>query len=323
MYNTFLYKILFKEIIKKRPLPDPWYKAANIRQELHKIFSDFNVDLTVMHDIGKSDSAELIEETRKREIPIVVVNHFSNDRLNHMSVREQIAAASGIAGVTGVGVPKHLRKTFVNIADGIDPEIFKPAVARPVNLTVDAPVVILPARIIPTKGQKDLIEATAMLKNEGLRVKVVLAGRSDSLQYENELKRKSRQLGIAEDVLFLGQLNKEELRDWYGVSSIMAFPTYHHEGLPRILMETQAMQVPPIAYIIGGIPEGILHGKTGFLIPKGDIRGLAKSMKELLTNEEKRKKMGEEGRKFVKKQFSLQALAARHEEFYLRSLDNR
>ena len=184
-------------------------------------------------------------------------------------------------------------------------------------------MVILPARIIPTKGQKDLIEATAMLKNEGLRVKVVLAGRSDSLQYENELKRKSRQLGIAEDVLFLGQLNKEELRDWYGVSSIMAFPTYHHEGLPRILMETQAMQVPPIAYIIGGIPEGILHGKTGFLIPKGDIRGLAKSMKELLTNEEKRKKMGEEGRKFVKKQFSLQALAARHEEFYLRSLDNR
>jgi len=151
-----------------------------------------------------------------------------------------------------------------------------------------------------------------------LHFKLALAGRIDSSTYTEELKIKTRQFGMNDDVLFCGQLKTEELRDWYNISSIMTFPTYHHEGLPRILMESQAMKVPPIAYIIGGIPEGIIHEKTGYLIPKGDIRQMAKRMKELLTNEDKRKNMGEEGRKFVKNQFSLHSLATRHENFYSR-----
>lgn len=321
-YNPLLYRVLFKRIIKMRPINRSSFEASNICYEINEIFSDYKVDLVVMHDIGKRDSFQLITETRKIGIPFVVVNHYSNDRLNHLSIREQTKEASGIAGVTGIGVPKRLRNIFVNLADGIDTNFFSKDSARPVNQALMAPVVLLPARITPSKGQSDLIEAISILRKEGINVCVALAGRTDSVQYEKEIKHKIWKLGLQKYVLFLGQLKTEELRDWYNVSSIMAFPTYHHEGLPRILMETQAMQVPPIAYIIGGIPEGIIHEKTGFLIPKGDIQGLAKSAKELLTNEEKRKKMGEEGRKFVKKQFSLQALATRHEEFYLRFLDN-
>ncbi|HLB42928.1 MAG TPA: glycosyltransferase, partial [Gammaproteobacteria bacterium] len=171
-----------------------------------------------------------------------------------------------------------------------------------------------------TKGQSDLIKACAMLKKQEFHIKVVLAGRSDSLLYEEQLKRQARELNVIDDILFVGQLNREQLRDWYGVSAVLAFPTYHHEGLPRILMEAQAMEVPCIVYDVGGTSEGIVHEKTGYLIPKGDLKLFTEKLRELLIDENRRKKMGKEARKFVEQRFSLQALAARHEAFYLRIL---
>lgn len=320
LYNPLLYQILFRKIIKRRTTISRGIVALNAHEEAQKAFQDYHIDLVVMHFIGGTDSAAVVDEALKRNVPYIFINHFSNDRFNHMSVREQVADARGIAGVSRIGLPRRLRKCFVNLSDGIDTEIFKPEVARALNVDLDASVVILPARIVPTKGQKDLIEASAILSNQGLRFKVVLAGRPDSSQYMEQLKNRIRQLGMKNDVLFVGQLNREELRDWYGVSSIMAFPTYHHEGLGRILIEAQAMKVPSVAYIVGGTPEGVVHKKTGFLVPKGDIQGLAGRLRELLTDEKKRRRMGEEGRSFVERNFSLTALASRHEEFYLRVL---
>ena len=87
-------------------------------------------------------------------------------------------------------------------------------------------------------------------------------------------------------------------------------------------MEAQAMKVAPIAYDVGGMSEGIQHGKTGLLVRKGDIQTFTKRLEYLLTHEEERRKMGEEGREFVKKHFSLEALADRHEKYYLQILKN-
>ncbi len=131
-----------------------------------------------------------------------------------------------------------------------------------------------------------------------------------------KLKNQVCKLDIKNEVLFVGQLNRDQLRDWYGSSAILAFPTYHHEGLPRILMEAQAMEVPTVAYDIGGISEGIKQGRTGYLIPKGDINFFTEKLEELLVNDDRRKKMGEEARRFIKENFSLEALAMRHERYY-------
>jgi glycosyltransferase involved in cell wall biosynthesis len=255
-------------------------------------------------------------------IPYIFLNHFSNDAFTNVSIREQLIDAVGIAGVSGFAVPRWLKGRFCNLSDGIDTEIFNPVNARPLGIETNIPIIIYPARITRVKGQSDLIKAYVKLRNGGLRAKVVFAGRTDSTEYEKELKELVRKKGLMDDVLFIGQLNTEELRDWYGHSSVMAFPTYHQEGLGRITVEAQAMKVPPVAYIIGGTPEGIQDGKTGFLIRKGDIQAFTERLRELLTDETKRKTMGEEGRRFVEEKYSLDALAQRHEEFYLKVLSN-
>ncbi len=278
--------------------------------------------ILVMHHVGTIDSAEIIEEAKKLGIPYIYINHYSNNQFNNVSIREQIVDVAGIAGVSGFEVPRRLKEHFCNLSDGIDLELFDPYGARPLNIEKNVPTIIYPARITRVKGQTDLIKAYAKLRSEGLRARIVFAGRADSHEYEEELRGLVRKNGLTDDVLFVGQLNTEELRDWYGISSVMAFPTYHQEGLGRILVEAQAMKVPPVAYIIGGTPEGIQHGETGFLVRKGDIQTFTERLRELLTNETKRKKMGEEGRRFVQENFSLEALADRHEKFYLRVLSN-
>lgn len=318
IYNPILYRIIFHKILKRLSSSSGTIAVQNAKQEAERVFKKFKIDLLIMHFIGGVDSVAIIEVAKSWNVPYIFLNHFSNDRFNHMSIREQIVNAAGVAGVSSVDVPRRLKNKFFNLSDGIDTEMFKPENANSMNLNIGANIVILPARIVSTKGQSDLIKACAMLKNQGLHIKVVLAGRSDSLLYEEQLKRQVRELNVIDDVLFVGQLNREQLRDWYRVSAVLAFPTYHHEGLPRILMEAQAMEVPPIAYNIGGMSEGIQQGKTGFIIPKGDLKLFTEKLRELLIEKDKRKKMGRDARRFVQEHFSLKALAKRHEQYYLR-----
>ena len=320
VYNSFLYYTFFRAFFR-RYYPRPGaFEVINAGEVAKRIFQEYNVDLLVMHYVGGVDSAEIIEEARKLGIPYIFINHFANDSFINISIREQLHDVAAIAGVTGVGIPKRLKGYFHNVSNGIDLEIFNPERVRAPEIETDNPIIIYPARITRIKGQSDLIKAYVRLRSEGLRARIVFAGRTDSAEYEEELKGLVKKNRLTGDVQFLGELNREELRDWYGVSSVMAFPTYHQEGLPRILMEAQAMKVPPVAYIIGGTPEALQDGKTGFLVRKGDIKTFTRRLRELLTNDEKRRKMGEEGREFVKKQFSLDALAERHEKFYLNVL---
>src|SRR3989338_2582347 len=324
IYNPIFYRIIFHKILKRLSSSSCTIEVQNAKQEAERLFKNFKIDLLIMHYTGGADSGAIINVAKSFNIPYIYLNHFSNDRFNHMSIREQITDAAGRAGVSSVDVPRRLKNKFFNLSDGIDTEMFMPnnGHSMKMNLNIGANIVILPARIVSTKGQSDLIKACAMLKKQELHIKVVLAGRSDSLLYEEQLKKQTRELNIIDDILFVGQLNREQLRDWYGVSAVLAFPTYHHEGLPRILMEAQAMEVPPVAYNIGGISEGIQQGKTGFIIPKGDLKLFTEKLRELLIDENKRKKMGKEGRRFVQECFSLEALARRHEQYYLRIIRN-
>ncbi|OPY07500.1 MAG: GDP-mannose-dependent alpha-(1-6)-phosphatidylinositol monomannoside mannosyltransferase [Syntrophus sp. PtaB.Bin001] len=298
------------------------YRIKNAAEQLKKIHEQYKVDLLVMHYLGTIDSLEIMEEAKSLSIPSIFINHFSNSYFNNTSLRDQLYYFSGIAGVSGIGVPGRLKREFCNLSDGIDMEVFNPAHARPPEIETDIPIIFYPARILRVKGQHDVVRAYAALKSEGLLARIVFAGRTDSAEYEAELRRSVSENGLTDHVLFIGQLNQEQVRNWYGVSSVMAFPTYHREGLGRILIEAQAMKVPVVAYRIGGTPEGIVHEKTGFLVRKGDIKTFTDRLRELLTDEKMRKNMGEEGRKFVRNNFSLEALADRHEQYYAMILNN-
>jgi len=324
IYNPFLYRMFFRDFLKNRYHPSGNYPPIkNAGAKVRAIYDQYHVDLLVLHAIGSSDTAEILQEAKRSSVPSIYINHFSNEYFDHILIREQLVDVAAIAGLTNVGVPKRLKNKFYCVSNGIDLELFDPSKKQSPDINIDLPIIIYPARIIPSKGQKDLVYAYLKLRNTGLRAKLVFAGRIDSVEYANEIKQLITDNTLDDDILFLEQMKREELRDWYGISSILAFPTYHQEGLPRILMEAQAMKVPPVAYIIGGIPGALKDGKTGYLVKKGDIKTFSKRMGQLLTNREKMKRMGEAGREFVQRKFSLDALAERHEKLYLSVLNRK
>lgn len=320
VYNPILYKFFFQKFLKRYYLRPGIIKSENVGKNLRLIHHKYSIDLIVMHYIGDAGTAEMIEEAKRQGIPFIYINHFSNDSYSDISVREQLHDAAGIASVTDFKVPRRLVKQFFNVSDGINLEIFNVSQAHSPEMQLSGPIIFYPGRITKAKGQKDLLTAYAILKKKGIKANIVFAGRTDSVEYKSELEFLAKEMRIMDDVYFLGELTKEELRDWYGVSTVLAFPTYHPEGLPRILMESQAMGVPPVVYESGGTPSALRDCETGFLVPKGDINKLSQRLQELLVKIDKRNQMGENGIKFAQNNFSLKALAERHERFYLKAL---
>lgn len=315
-----VYQAFTRHYLKHRRVPRRPGEPEGAGLKTREVIKRFGVDLVVLHSSGGADASEIIEEAGAARIPVALVHHFSNDRLAGLSLRQQVSRVAGVAGVCGVDVPHYLRDCYWNVSDGIDTEFYQPDNAQPLSRSFSTPILFLPARITPSKGQADLLKVAAALKRRGIRTTVVLAGRVDSPVFEMELRKMAEHEGLAGDVEFVGQLDPRQLRNWYAAADVLVFPTRHHEGLGRVSVEAQAMGLPPVVYEIGGTPEGLLDRKTGFVIRLGEVGGMINAVESLLSDKSLRSAMSEAGRRFVKERFSLSALAGRHEDFYLKIL---
>jgi len=285
-----------------------------------QIHQEDPLDLICLHSAGGGDAEEILRSATRLGIPVVYVHHFSNDRLGGLTMRDQIDRLSGVAGVTGVGVPTYLASRFQTVADGIDTDAMAPDHQGAGGQSTEEPTLFLPARITPAKGQAEVIRVATELACRGFRPRVSLAGRTDNRQYMASLEALIGEGGLEGRVSFLGHLDRDGLKKAYEDASFLVFPTRHHEGLPRILMESQSMEVPVIGYEMGGMKEGLVEGETGFLLPPGDFNGLLNRTIALLENPGRLAAMGRAARQFALQRFGLSALAARHERFYLKAL---
>lgn len=316
IYNPIVWPTVGARWTSSRRLPPEPGQAVGAGNATSEALQAHCVNLVILHFSGGSDADEVMSEARRFNVPFAVLNHYSNNRFLHLPIRKHAMFADGLAGVNGLELPRYVRGRFTNLSDGIDTEFFCRANARPLESPPAEPVILLPARVVREKGQLDLVRAAALLHKSGVKCCLVFAGRIDSSGYVDELRAEIARLGMSDHVRFLGNLDMAGLRDWYAASAIVTLPTYHHEGLPRVILEAQAMSVPVIAYAIGGVPDGITNGHSGYLLKTGDVSGLANHLRELLASPSTRSAMGTCGRVAAETRFSLAALAERHEQFY-------
>ena len=91
------------------------------------------------------------------------------------------------------------------------------------------------------------------------------------------------------------------------------------EGLPNVVLEGMACGVPVAATAVGGIPEVVEEGRTGFLSPAGDPEALAASFVRLLADDDLQERMADEARRVTLEKYSMAAMVARHEELLARA----
>jgi glycosyltransferase involved in cell wall biosynthesis len=122
---------------------------------------------------------------------------------------------------------------------------------------------------------------------------------------------------LLDRVEFKGKLSLEETKNIMKDCYCLVLPSLS-EGLPRVLLEAQALSKPLIASEVGGIPELIEDGQTGFLFEVGNSNELAEKLKILIKNRDLAIKIGRIGKNFVAKNFSNE----KYMENYIQMINN-
>jgi colanic acid/amylovoran biosynthesis glycosyltransferase len=138
-------------------------------------------------------------------------------------------------------------------------------------------------RLCEQKGQLLLLRAVHRLREQGLRVELVLAGDGEM---RPEVEALIDGLGIADQVRITGWIGGDTVRKEILEARALVLPSFA-EGLPVVLMEAMALGRPVISTFIAGIPELVHNGVNGWLIPAGDVQALAEAMREVLEHDDR------------------------------------
>lgn len=167
------------------------------------------------------------------------------------------------------------------------------------------------SNLIESKGVYVLLDACQILKDRNILFRCVFIGREGDISC-NQLKKKIEQLGLEEFVEYQGKKYGFEKEKAFADSDIFAFPTfYHNECFPLVALEAMQYALPIISTYEGAIPELVLDGTTGYIVPKQDAQALADKLEVLILKPALRNEMGQAGKKMYEEKFTLEIFEKR------------
>lgn len=199
------------------------------------------------------------------------------------------ANAAHLTALAGADVRLHV------LPCGVDLDRFAPAPAR-----VEPATIVCVARLRPVKNLGVLLQACRLLKDRGTAFRAVVIGDGPSLA---DLEAERSRLGLDAVVHFAGAQDQTTVLDWWQRAAAGVL-TSHSEGMPVSLMEAAACGVPAVAPSVGGIPELIADGVTGFVTPPGEAPAVADALGRILTEPGLRARMSAAARTRAESHFS-------------------
>ena len=171
---------------------------------------------------------------------------------------------------------------------------------------VDNPLILSVGRLREKKGFGTLIDACAMLRDQGHKFRCEIIGYGPD---QAALQAQIARLGLVAQVTLLGKLPQEEVIAAYRRAAMFVLPCQigadgDRDGIPNVLLEAMAMGLPAVSTEVSGIPEVLHEGKNGLLIPAQDPAALTRAIEQLLRSPEDRERMGQQGRRTVAEHFN-------------------
>jgi glycosyltransferase involved in cell wall biosynthesis len=167
------------------------------------------------------------------------------------------------------------------------------------HIPTGAKVVGMIALFEPRKGYQVLLEAATSIAQRVPEVYFVLVGDGP---VRHEMEKLAKKLGVTNQTLFLG--SRRDFREIMATFDVFVLPSLEFESLPYVVLEAMGAAKPIVGTRVGGIPEEIVHGVTGIVVPPGDAQALSHAIVDLLQNPAKAKSMGKAGQKRLEMAFS-------------------
>jgi len=186
----------------------------------------------------------------------------------------RIAVELGSAADRSIVLPMGLDETLFPTSKPPSPAE-RAAARRELGLDPDRPLVLFVGDLTPEKGVPELVAALATLPERGLDIQAALLGDGPLLAALPESPRR----------IVPGRVPQRALRGWYRAADLLVLPS-HAEGSPVTVMEARACGLPVVASRVGGIPDLVDDGVTGWLVPPRDGEALAAALDGLLRNPE-------------------------------------
>ncbi len=252
--------------------------------------------------------------------------HAADIFVNPTLLREKITAACfvvtiseynkrhliGVAGNNGVASKIHV------IHCGLDMDQFAPNQERTPN---SSPLILAIGRLVEKKGLRYLVQACHILAEQGHDFECYIVGQGPE---ETMLRELIKGCGLTDRIRLLGAMPQERVRGLLQRADVFALPCVigsnnDRDGIPVVLMEAMAMEVPVISTRLSGIPELIEDGVSGLLVFPGDNKALAQVLARLLDAEDVRFQLGQAGRAKVAREFNVNLSAHQLVELFCAS----
>lgn len=211
------------------------------------------------------------------------------------------------------GLPKNTESKMYQLLPGVDTQLFNPsnkvagAQIRADLGFADRPTIVSVSRLMARKGHDQLIKAIPEISKSIPGVALVIVGDG---KYRKSLQKLVRKLKLTNDVYFSGKVPYADLPNWYAIGDVFAMPcrtrmaNWDVEGLGIVYLEASATGLPVVAGDSGGAPEAVIPGKTGYVVGGRDSKMLIKQLIALLSDENLRVELGQNGRDWVCKDWT-------------------
>ena len=189
--------------------------------------------------------------------------------------------------------------------NGVDTQAFRPRAERgtalraALGLDADTPLVGFVGRLSPEKGPEVFVRSALLLRSRCPAARCVIVGEGPM---EAAMRQLIAQCGLQEQVLMVGP--RSDMAAVYNELDLLVCSS-HSEAMPLAVMEAMASGLPVVATRVGGLPDMVEHGRTGWLVARNDFDDLAARCATLLDDPALRREMGERARQRVMERMNL------------------
>jgi len=233
---------------------------------------------------------------------------------HHVTVNSKAVAADTIARDMGDVSKIKLIYNGLELDNFTSKHLEKSKVREALHLDPDKKIIIVVANLIPYKGHVELLKAASLVSRHFYDSLFLLVGEDRGIQ--KNLEKLASELGIVNNIMFMGQRN--DVSDLMVASDVSVLPS-HEEGFSNVVLESMAACLPVVATRVGGNPEAIIDGETGWLVAPGKPEELAMKIMDLLEDPQKAEKWGEAGRRRVEQNFSCEKMVAEFVKLYCKT----